>query len=385
MADAMGALNTAEALATQNIAAANTARADITRRDADIEKSLASMPTFNATPPKLDVQPFQPPQMADPMKAWGSPTSVLAMIASFATRHPLTAALNSATAAINSVKANNASAYQTAFDAWKTNTDFAFKRAEWENQQYHDALDLFKTNFDQGLQKIQTLATLNRDSATLAALQSGNISDLVGIVNARTNALRQAQEGYEKAATVGEQITEWNQWIADNPGASLDDRVKAHQRIFPTTAGARIFSEYDANRALAAYDKLYHVNAYDPHGARVDAQGKPAPDFQSFLQNQWPEISGQNAGGGALPSAPGAKPNIDATIAATPTPPPPERHDAGGGIEPPYPPSASNPDGTLPPKGALPVPPEHKGDADGTTYNGGKYVKQGNFIVPTGK
>lgn len=385
MADAMGALNTAETLATQNIAAANTARADITRRDADIEKSLTSMPTFTATPPKLDVQPFQAPEMADPMKAWGSPTSVLALIASFATRHPLTAALTSATAAINAVKANNASAYQTAFDSWKANTDFAFKRAEWENNQYHDALDLFKTNFDQGLQKIQSLATLNRDSATLAALQSGNISDLVGIQNARTTALRQAQEGYEKAATVGEQINEWNDWMKANPGASVDDRIKAHQRIFPSTASARLFSEYDANKALAAYNTLYKVNAYDPKGARTDAQGKPAPDFQTFLQDQWPTISSQGGGGSATPGAAPPKPNIDAQIATSPTPPPPERHDAGGGITPPYPASASNPDGTLPPKGALPVPAGHQNDPDGQTYNGGKYKKQGNFIVPTGR
>lgn len=383
-------LDTASGLVQKNIAAADTAAANISRRDADIEKTLGSMPTFNATPPKLDVQPFSPPALQDPMKAWGSPTTLLAMVASLATRHPLTAALSSATAAINAVRSNNASAFQTAFDQWKANTDFAFKRAEWENKQYEEAIDLFKTNFDMGLSKIQTLATLNKDSAMLAAIQSGNISDIVGITNARTNALYAGLKGQEQMATVGEQINEWNAWVAENQNASTDDRVKAHQRIFPSTAGARMFQEYDINKASQVYAKTFRPNPMAGVTPGVPAfftaDGKPAPSFEQWFQNDWPRLSGQDqGGGGALPSAPGAKPTVDAAIANSPSPPPVERHDAGGGIKPSYPPSASNPDGTLPPKGALPVPAAHKSDPDGTTYTGSdgrKYRKQGNVMVP---
>ena len=35
-----------------------------------------------------------------------------------------------------------------------------------------------------------------------------------------------------------------------------------------------------------------------------------------------------------------------------------------------------------PAAGGYPVPPEHANDPDGTTYNGGKFVKRGDKIVP---
>ena len=336
-------LGTADSLINQDISAGKQAATTIKGRDADMEGILKNLSEqkFDKPPPQLDVKQFKAPEMEDPAKAWGSPTTILAMIGSLATRRPLTASLKSATAAMNAVKQGNADQYQMAFDQWKADTDFAFKRATWENDQYKTALDVFNKDFDRGMSMISTYATLNKDTAMQAAIQSGNIGDITSLVNARANLTRAATENYDKLATVGEQVNEWHQWTKQNPNATLDDRVAQHQKIFPSTAGARMFQEYDVNKASQAYAKIFRPNPIT--GQMIDQKGQPAPDFQSWFQNTWPTMTPQDRSNGG--------------------PPPPKGADQ-------------------PPKGAIPIPPEHASDPDGQTYNGGKYKKQGQYMVP---
>lgn len=281
MADATaGDLGQASQLVRQNITDEKSAEAQIKQRDSDIESMIKDMAAkkFDRPEPALDLKPFEPPAMEDPAKAWGKPTSLLAMIASFATRRPLTTALMSATAAINAVQSKNAAEYQTAFDAWKTNTDIAFKRATWENDQYRNALDLFEKDFDRGMQTIQALGTLNKDPAMILAMRSGNISDIVSLVDARANATRAGTEAMEKAATIGEQVGEWKKWIEQNPNATLDQRIAAHQRIFPSTASVGLLRESQRVSPATADEVKRLKDRYD----KADA------DYRALLANTKP-------------------------------------------------------------------------------------------------
>jgi hypothetical protein len=251
-------LGTASSLVSQDIDSTKQAKATIAKRDSGMEGILKDLSDqkFDKPPPQLDAKAFQPPTMEDPAKAWGAPTSILALIGSFATRRPLTAALKSATAAINAVKQNNADSFQMAFDQWKADTDFAFKRAGWENDQYKSALDLFNTNFEHGITKLNTLATLNKDTAMLATLQSGNIGDITSLVNARSNLTKssiEAQKGLEELGQLHEQDAELNQWKKDNPTATLDQRIQKRQEIYAKTPTINGVDSQTVNFAAQQY------------------------------------------------------------------------------------------------------------------------------------
>jgi hypothetical protein len=188
----LGDLGKAEKLVAQQTQDTQKIREDVSRRNMSIEESLKSLQEqkFDAKPPEFKPKEFEGKMPEnDPVKSFGSIASVIGIMGSLLTKQPLTSALNASTAAMNAYRKNDVDAYQSAYEAWKTNTDFAFKRANWENEQYKTALEHFDKNQTQSLAQIRALATLNQDEVAMAALNSGNIKNLIDIFNSRQEAM----------------------------------------------------------------------------------------------------------------------------------------------------------------------------------------------------
>ena len=143
---------------------------------ASMDAVVKKMEALNAQRPPPHLEQFKAPEQKSPMEAfngWGSLATVFALIASRKTQQPLTASIRAATAGMNAVNQGNADAYNKAFEAWKANTDFAIKQITLENEQYHDAIDLYKTDMQAGEARLRTLAALHGNDALETAIRAG--------------------------------------------------------------------------------------------------------------------------------------------------------------------------------------------------------------------
>jgi hypothetical protein len=116
---------------------ADSAVTDMKDIEAKGEKAAAA--TGALTPPNL--QPFNPPQGTDPVKAFGSTASILAVFGGLLTKRPLTTSLNAVAGVVNAYKRNDAAAADAAFKEWKVNTDNAIKLHEFQMDAYKQIMD----------------------------------------------------------------------------------------------------------------------------------------------------------------------------------------------------------------------------------------------------
>lgn len=230
-------LGGAATLLKEQETATREAGARIKAREGSIEKIIETMPTTKdlPAPPKLaEIGPQPQYQGTEPLQKFGSIAGMLGIIGSVATRGGLTGALEASTAAMTAIDKNDLASYGRAVDAWKLNSDHAFKVADWENGQYKNAIDLMKTNFAQGEAKLRMLAAMNQDDQMLATLQTGNISNTIQLVNARSNLATQflQQQGVKQQLTESQE--KWGaflQWKLDNPNASPEQAAVKRQQI----------------------------------------------------------------------------------------------------------------------------------------------------------
>ena len=130
-------------------------------------------------------KPFQAPQQESPAKAFGSFAGLLATVASFESKTPLTTSLNAMAAGMRAIREGNAEAYDKAFKEWQINTDYAFKIADMENQRYNQNIDLAKTDYTTAMANLQSQATMLQDEAAMFSLRSGGIASLGNLIATR--------------------------------------------------------------------------------------------------------------------------------------------------------------------------------------------------------
>lgn len=92
------------------------------------------------TPPVQTKGPDEKDFHTDPMQTFGSAAMFLATFGSLLTRHPLTTALNSASAVMQAANQKDATSFSHAFDKWKIDSEHAWKTAQWDMDQYKAAL-----------------------------------------------------------------------------------------------------------------------------------------------------------------------------------------------------------------------------------------------------
>lgn len=130
----------------------------------------------------------------NPMESFGSLATVAAIIASAFTKAPLENALNGAAAAMNGIREGKEEEFKKSFDAWKANTDLAFKRHNLMQQNYSNALSLFNTDMTLGRTKLTQMAAQYDDQQTLFLLQNGMDKEVFELLDKRNKVMRDSAE-----------------------------------------------------------------------------------------------------------------------------------------------------------------------------------------------
>lgn len=141
------------------------------QEEAQIRKEYPEGPP---PPPKpVNIKPFQPPQQRSFLESFGGMATILGALGGLLTRHPLTASLNAASAAMQAYKKGDEEAYKNAYQSYKDNIDFAFKQSDHELAAYRTYLDDKNLVTDQVLNGIKTQAAIvgNQQMARMVEVQ----------------------------------------------------------------------------------------------------------------------------------------------------------------------------------------------------------------------
>lgn len=164
-----------------------------------------------------------------PMEQFGSVGMIFAMAASAFTRTPMTSALNAGAAAMTAIQQGDEKAYESAYKAWKDNSDLAIRRFDMEHRLYEDADKLLATDMNLWKQKTLEIATQFGHEKEIAMLNMGLDPEVLKSREAAAKAkldLVKAKEGFEeyeaKRNMISEGIKALRQahpdWKDDNKG-----------------------------------------------------------------------------------------------------------------------------------------------------------------------
>lgn len=152
----------------------------------------------DAIPPPWDSDRERSARINDPIANFGSIGSIFAMVASAFTRAPMTSALNASAAAMIAIRNNDEKAYESAYDAWKQNTQLALKRFEMEKVGFDQAQHLLTTDMNAWRQAMLVNAAKFDNRKAQFMLANGMDKELIETMAAGSRAAAQVAETYEK-------------------------------------------------------------------------------------------------------------------------------------------------------------------------------------------
>jgi hypothetical protein len=153
----------------------------------------------------------------DPMKTFGSASMVMATLGSLFTRKHLTNALNSGAQVMQAAHQNDASNFNQAFEKWKTDTDQAWKLAEWDQQVFKDELEK-----SEAAGRMFAVGTKNE-----GALMALTMKDQDNYIKAQKDALISARAG---TGLIFDAVdADMKDFELNHPGAT--DKEKADARL----------------------------------------------------------------------------------------------------------------------------------------------------------
>ena len=210
-----------------------------------------------------DIKPFEAPKKQDPMTSFGSLMSGAMGIVSLATGKSMIASLNAGAAAINATKENNDQEYTKAYEAWKTNTDFAFKQLDWENKQISTLMDMAKDNHAEAGAHIKTLSAITGDKALSITYDAQGIEGVQKLLDARQKVQNDGIENAGKLEELHEKkmaLGNYQDWIKQNPTASPEQKTDMLNKTlgrYSTSASSMAAEEKDQlfNNMKAAKEK----------------------------------------------------------------------------------------------------------------------------------
>jgi hypothetical protein len=146
-----------------------------------------------------------------PMEQFGSIGMIFAMAASAFTRTPMTSALNAGAAAMTAIQKGDEKAYESAYKAWKDNSDLALKRFDMEHRLYEDANQLLTTDVNLWKTKTLQIAAQFDDQKKIVMLQNGMDPEVLKMSESLARSrmeLVKAKEGMEEVYWRGKMISE---------------------------------------------------------------------------------------------------------------------------------------------------------------------------------
>lgn len=169
------------------------------------EASSLALPKLQEIPEKTrDVE-------RNPLEAFGSLASTMAIFGSLLTRAPLTNALNAAADVMDAWKGQDTAAAKKNFDVWKANISNADTLHKWQQDNYNNAIKKLDTDTDGALKEIQVLATVYKDDTMAELARTKQINELLRLENTRRSSMddmMRAAQAAEKEQNFKMAVTE---------------------------------------------------------------------------------------------------------------------------------------------------------------------------------
>jgi len=201
-----------------------------------MEKAFsAESQSANSIPPMWNADQERKERETGPIESFASIGSIFGLLASAFTKTPLTSALNASAAAMMAIHAHDDKAYQSAYDAWKENTNLALKRFGMEREMFDDAGKIMSTDLASWKVKQMAIAAQFDNKKVIALLDAGMDDKVIEMQAAQVNAAQgvmKAQKDWEDfdiRRTIFS--AESNAWDKEHPDAKPQEKARARLDI----------------------------------------------------------------------------------------------------------------------------------------------------------
>ncbi|HXE51253.1 MAG TPA: hypothetical protein VN663_22940 [Ramlibacter sp.] len=212
-------------------------------------------------PPMPPPQPAPTMQNTNPVEAWGSLAMSMAMLGSAFTKRPLLNSLNAAADVMKAYQAKDASAYKTAFDKWKAESDYSLKLYEYQHESYKDALDMIATDSKGALALFNAKAVALGDSPMEQFAKGEKLTEAVALANerkARTDQMITQTAAARRTGEVNQEVLDAGNALRENPNdpeAQLRYKnARAAQHDLASNASAANAPEFHASKEFVIRD-----------------------------------------------------------------------------------------------------------------------------------
>lgn len=203
-----------------------------------LDEDRAAVEAAKPGPPTLTPPPLQPPP-TDPLQAFGQPAMWLAAIGGLLTRHPLTSAITSAGAVMDSVHKQDAANAQRAFEEWKVNSANAEKLIRYEQDAYKAAIAKYGVDARAGEAQIRTLAAAFKNPALAKVLEQEGMTGVTAYVKANGQQAERATVAAQNFTDhAGKKISIAQGLLSDDP-KQMADALRAQGDAFVHDAGGK--------------------------------------------------------------------------------------------------------------------------------------------------
>lgn len=160
---------------------------------ARLQRGIASRFLTDRPPPPPEIPAPAPPPPGVPQRsAWeefGGAAAVLGILGGLHSTFPLTASLRAATGAVNGYRQRDLTTYQQNYEQWKAQSEYAGRLAEWQQDRYKQALDLYKDNHDELTAALSAISAADKDIQAQHALKTGDLSVFTNLMRFREEAI----------------------------------------------------------------------------------------------------------------------------------------------------------------------------------------------------
>ncbi len=229
-------------------------------------------------PLNLPKQPDQRDFQTDTLQSFGSMGMIFAQIASAFTHQPMINALNAGAASMNAIKANDAEAYKTAYEAWKDNTQLALDRHKMAHEEFEDIVAMHKDNLSALDAALQVHGAKYSDQIAMESVKNGNIDHLFQAEEARQRAYMGMLDAMPKIQEVG--MINWSVFDKDQQWLDTPDG-QAWRAKNPKVKGAppQIHMQHymDAVRGM--------TEAKSPYGRGMSLSAEEAKGVEQLVRS----------------------------------------------------------------------------------------------------
>lgn len=159
----------------------------------------------DALQPPPPPAPAPPPQEKNtsPVEEWGSIAMAVATLGSAMTRQPMTNALNAAGRVMQAYKQRDDDTFNRELAEWHTQTDYALKLHEYQNERYKEALDKIRGGEQGALDELKIELGATGDQQALKVLELRGQEGLQKFLSARDKQMQTAATKTDQAFMAG--------------------------------------------------------------------------------------------------------------------------------------------------------------------------------------